>query len=225
MIDLQDYINENYIVQGLKDYSYDEIVELVSDYIEEKLNESDINIEIKEIWLHGSRLRNTAKKSSDLDAVLFYSGSYNVVYTAFTGDGKTVNDVDLMDYHANRNSFRWTPFRRKKTDGGFEFIACPYISEQSYPTWSHDWLNDKEYEDKNIYSFIQDKTFTLIIYDSRDYDSVLTKDIVVKQYQTGYHRDTEDWKKDGVVIYDVADDRTDYPTYESTCFFDLTCYQ
>ena len=148
---------------------------------------------------------------------------YNVVYTAFTGDGKTINDVDLMDYHANRNSFRWTPFRRKKTDGGFEFIACPYISEQSYPTWSHDWLNDTEYEDKNIYSFIQDKTFTLIIYDSRDYDSVLTKDIVVKQYQTGYHRDTEDWKKDGVVIYDVADDSTDYPTYESTCFFDLNC--
>lgn len=89
MIDLQDYINENYIVQGLKDYSYDEIVELIFDYIEEKLNESDINIEIKEIWLHGSRLRNTAKKSSDLDAVLFYSGSYKE-----DGLFNVLNDVD-----------------------------------------------------------------------------------------------------------------------------------
>ena len=89
MIDLQDYINENYIVQGLKDYSYDEIVELISDYIEEKLNESDINIEIKEIWLHGSRLRNTAKKSSALDAVLFYSGSYKE-----DGLFNVLNDVD-----------------------------------------------------------------------------------------------------------------------------------
>ena len=89
MIDLQDYINENYIVQGLKDYSYDEIVELISDYIEEKLNESDINIEIKEIWLNGSRLRNTAKKSSDLDAVLFYSGSYKE-----DGLFNVLNDVD-----------------------------------------------------------------------------------------------------------------------------------
>ena len=89
MIDLQDYINENYIVQGIKDYSYDEIVELVYDYIEEKLNESDINIEIKEIWLHGSRLRNTTKKSSDLDAVLFYSGSYKE-----DGLFNVLNDVD-----------------------------------------------------------------------------------------------------------------------------------
>lgn len=68
------------VVQGLEDYSYDEIVDLVLDFIKDRLYENNIvpdeDIKIIEIQLHGSRLRGQAKKRSDLDAVVQYYSRY-----------------------------------------------------------------------------------------------------------------------------------------------------
>lgn len=68
------------VVQGLEGYSYDEIVDLVSDFIKDRLYENNIipnrDIKIIEIQLHGSRLRGQAKKRSDLDAVVQYYSRY-----------------------------------------------------------------------------------------------------------------------------------------------------
>lgn len=64
-------------IQGLNGYSYDEIIEIIQSEVERILSDAEIQIdeiEIVEIWLHGSRLRGTAKDSSDLDAVMFYKG-------------------------------------------------------------------------------------------------------------------------------------------------------
>lgn len=69
---------EDKVIQGLEYYSYDEVVDLVLDFIKDRLYENNIipnkDIKIIEIQLHGSRLRGQAKKRSDLDAVLQYEG-------------------------------------------------------------------------------------------------------------------------------------------------------
>jgi predicted nucleotidyltransferase len=62
-------------IQGLENYSRDEIKDIAQKYIQEKLQENgldDINIIDSEI--HGSRNRGTANENSDLDIVVEYDG-------------------------------------------------------------------------------------------------------------------------------------------------------
>ena len=65
-------------IQGLENYSYEEIISIIERFIKDRLLENNIleyECEIVEIQLHGSRLRGQAKKRSDLDAVLQYKGN------------------------------------------------------------------------------------------------------------------------------------------------------
>jgi len=64
-------------VQGLEDYSYDEVIDLINDFIIDKIwdsGHSADDIKLNDIRLHGSRLRSQAKSTSDLDAVVEYDG-------------------------------------------------------------------------------------------------------------------------------------------------------
>lgn len=61
-------------IQGLQDYSRDEIKNIVKDYIEQKMSDYDIDAEIKGIEIHGSRNRGDARDDSDLDVVFEYEG-------------------------------------------------------------------------------------------------------------------------------------------------------
>lgn len=63
--------------QGLELYSYDDIVDLTCDFISERLYDngySEDDVIIKEIRLHGSRLRGQARDDYDLDVVVEYEG-------------------------------------------------------------------------------------------------------------------------------------------------------
>lgn len=67
-------------IQGidLNLYSYNSIIKLIYDFIIGTLinnGYSPNSITIKDIQLHGSRLRGQAKKDSDLDAVVEYKGN------------------------------------------------------------------------------------------------------------------------------------------------------
>lgn len=146
---------------------------------------------------------------------------YNVVYPAYNESGE-VDKVSLGAFFDERNKLKWTPFYRlDKEDGSFEFKTVPYIYDEQKDPWIDSWINDKSHEDKNIYAFIQDKTFTLIIYNSQDHDSILTKDIIVKQYTDSYNREVANWKDNGVIIYDVIKGESEYDTFEGTKYFDL----
>lgn len=64
-------------VQGLEDYSYDEIIEIINDFIMDRIwdsGHSADDIKLTDIKLHGSRLRGQAREDSDLDAVVEYDG-------------------------------------------------------------------------------------------------------------------------------------------------------
>lgn len=65
------------VVQGLEDYSYDEIIEIINDFVIDRIwdsGHSSDDIKLTDIRLHGSRLRAQAKPESDLDAVVEYDG-------------------------------------------------------------------------------------------------------------------------------------------------------
>ena len=75
MKSLVDYITESVKqIQGIKAYTYTEVVDIVKGYCEEIIEDNSLDITIAEVWLHGSRLRGNAKSNSDLDVVLFYKG-------------------------------------------------------------------------------------------------------------------------------------------------------
>ena len=62
-------------VQGLENYTKDEIKEISNSHIMQILEDNDLyDIEIKGIDIHGSRNRGTAREDSDLDVVVEYDG-------------------------------------------------------------------------------------------------------------------------------------------------------
>lgn len=141
---------------------------------------------------------------------------YNVVYTGS-------NNEDLYEFFQNRNSLKWTPYRKSVDENGeISFVVSPKISENDYEKWLNNW-NEDSYTDKNVYSVVRDKEFTIIIYNSTDCDSVLTKDIVLKQYEKVYNRNTADWKIDGVITYNIITNTPEQVTFEGKNIFDLNC--
>ena len=64
-------------IQGLENYSYNEIIDIINDFIMDKILDSGHSaddIKLTDIRLHGSRLRGQARDDSDLDAVVEYDG-------------------------------------------------------------------------------------------------------------------------------------------------------
>jgi predicted nucleotidyltransferase len=91
-------------VQGLEDYSYDEIIDLINDFIIDKIwdsGHSADDIKLNDIRLHGSRLRNQAKLTSDLDAVVEYElvplvvGQFPVFVDFTEHSGLTIDQFGL----------------------------------------------------------------------------------------------------------------------------------
>lgn len=66
----QNLVPNNSSIQGLEDYTEQDIKDFVMDHIQEKLG--DVNI--KGIALNGSRLRGDSRNDSDLDVVVEYDG-------------------------------------------------------------------------------------------------------------------------------------------------------
>ena len=66
-------LNKN-MIQGLENYSIDEIKDFILSFIDEKLNETGTRIKILYIEPYGSRNRGTARDDSDLDFVFVYLG-------------------------------------------------------------------------------------------------------------------------------------------------------
>lgn len=86
--------------------SEEEAVSFIRCDIENVLADCDIDIDIEEVWLHGSRMRGTHRPTSDLDAVLFYSGS-------FREDSlfNILHDTDVFDVSLNGIAVDVNPVR------------------------------------------------------------------------------------------------------------------
>ena len=87
-------------IQGLEDYSYQEVCDMVLDHINTALEDNGYSAEdldIIEIQLHGSRLRGTARPDSDLDAVVEYSGDFREddLFDLLNEDPLFIEDVQV----------------------------------------------------------------------------------------------------------------------------------
>ena len=62
-------------VQGLEDYSAEELKEIAREYIEDVIAESGFDAEVVDLAIYGSRRRGDGRDDSDLDIVVEYSGN------------------------------------------------------------------------------------------------------------------------------------------------------
>lgn len=108
---------ESKVIQGLEGYNYEEVCNIVRDFVEERLNEDGVeSISIESVALHGSRLRNTARAESDLDAVVQYSGDIREddLFNLLNEDPLFIEDIrvdinpiveDIKSYMNRSNSY------------------------------------------------------------------------------------------------------------------------
>lgn len=70
--DADSYLSD---IQGFENYSVVELIDIVEDYCREIIENNDLDAKIVDTFIHGSRVRGTSKEDSDLDVVVFYTGS------------------------------------------------------------------------------------------------------------------------------------------------------
>ena len=62
-------------IQGFENYSVVELTDIVEDYCREIIENDNLDAKIIDTFIHGSRVRGTSEEDSDLDVVVFYTGS------------------------------------------------------------------------------------------------------------------------------------------------------
>lgn len=85
-------------IQGLENYSREEIKDFAKDYIEQKLEENDLyDVDIADVEIHGSRNRGTARGNSDLDIVVEYKGDIreDTLFDILNEDPMYIDDIKV----------------------------------------------------------------------------------------------------------------------------------
>lgn len=62
-------------IQGFENYSETELMDIIEDYCREIIEDNNLDAKIVDVFIHGSRIRGTSNENSDLDVVIFYTGS------------------------------------------------------------------------------------------------------------------------------------------------------
>ena len=70
--DADSYLSD---IQGFENYSVVELMDIVEEYCQEIIENNDLDAKIVDTFVHGSRVRGTSEVDSDLDVVVFYTGS------------------------------------------------------------------------------------------------------------------------------------------------------
>ena len=70
--DADSYLSD---IQGFENYSVVELMDIVEEYCREIIENNVLDAKIVDTFVHGSRVRGTSKEDSDLDVVVFYTGS------------------------------------------------------------------------------------------------------------------------------------------------------
>lgn len=61
-------------IKGMNNVTTNDIIEYISPIIEDIINECDLNVEILDYYVHGSRVFGNPREDSDIDVVLYYKG-------------------------------------------------------------------------------------------------------------------------------------------------------
>lgn len=106
-------------IQGL-DYSEKEVLDIVKQIINEVISINDLTEEefkVNDVQLHGSRLRNTARKDSDLDVVISYEGTLREddAFNMFHRDEFSIDDI-VLDFNPIKEDMNSYIERSKEYD-------------------------------------------------------------------------------------------------------------
>lgn len=90
---LQKTVQNNSNIQGLEDYTEQDIKDLVSDYIQDL----DTNVQIKGVAINGSRARGDSQVTSDLDVVVEYDGdmSEDALFNILNEEPLTIEGIQV----------------------------------------------------------------------------------------------------------------------------------
>ena len=96
------YIKEsNTKIKGLVNVTTDDIIEYVSGIVDEIISECDLDIEVLDYYVHGSRVFGNPREDSDLDVVLYYKGNikedalFNIFHDEEYADQFTYDGLEL----------------------------------------------------------------------------------------------------------------------------------
>ena len=102
MNDILTYIYEQFChncIYGMGSTTIDDIKDYVQYQIENIISENELDIDIIELYVHGSRINGNPHKDSDLDVVLYYKGNmkedslFNILHDDEYKDELTYNKV------------------------------------------------------------------------------------------------------------------------------------
>ena len=124
-------------IQGFEDYSEEEIIDALKGDVEMILEDSGIDdVEIKDIAIHGSRVRGTAREDSDLDVVVEYSGDWkeDSLFNVLHEDEHTFEGIKV-DFNPIREEESGSMQNYMKRSAAYdkdqlEKVAVAHISEE-----------------------------------------------------------------------------------------------
>ena len=87
-------------IAGLEGYTHQEVKDIVRREVEQILSDADIDAEIVDMEIHGSRTRGDARPDSDLDIVLEYKGDMKE-YTMFNAINDTPIEIEGIQVDVN----------------------------------------------------------------------------------------------------------------------------
>ena len=87
-------------IEGLANYTHQEIKDIVGREVEQILSDADIDAEIVGMEIHGSRNRGDARPDSDLDIVLEYKGDVKE-YAMFNAINETPIEIEGIEVDVN----------------------------------------------------------------------------------------------------------------------------
>ena len=61
-------------IKGMNNVTTNDIIEYISPIIEDIISECDLDVEILDYYVHGSRVFGNPREDSDIDVVLYYKG-------------------------------------------------------------------------------------------------------------------------------------------------------
>lgn len=94
-------------IEGLANYTHQEVKDIVRREVEQIFSDADIDAEIVGMEIHGSRSRGDARPDSDLDIVLEYKGDAKE-YAMFNAINETPIEIDGIQVDVN-------PIRKEET--------------------------------------------------------------------------------------------------------------
>ena len=124
-------------IQGMK-ATKSEVEDAVYDKFEQMMDEYGYDVDnIEGVYLHGSRLRGTAKTDSDLDAVVFYIGNENEddIFNTINNENK----VYLIDLYGDINNITFWNYSNNKlySDTALRKQFYKYCEESNIPKKGH----------------------------------------------------------------------------------------